>query len=619
VSEDGPAADPTGMRELVRGLSHRQIQLIAIGGAVGVGLFLGSANAIEDAGPAVLLCYALAGGIVFMMLRALGELAMYRPVTGSFASHAADLIGPWAGFTTGWIYWAMWMTTVMAEVTAIGLYAQYFFPGLQQWIPALIAVVLLLAANLASVRMFGEVEFWFALIKVVAILAFIASGIAILCFGIGDLPQAGVSNLWDQGGFAPKGVLGPLIALQIVTYAFLGVEMIGVAAGETRDPRRELPLAINRGAWRILLFYIGAIAVVVMLVPWDQIGAGQSPFVVAWKSIGIPAAAGILNAVVLTSALSSSNTGIFTSARMLYTLAGRGEAPRRLRNLSRRHVPSRALAVCAVALAVAVILNAAVPEQAFTYITSAATVAVLWVWAMIVIVHLRFRARVRRGGAPRPGLPSPGLALDQPGRARLRRAGRRPARGHSGPADRPDRGRRDGAPAGRRLVAAAPDGRRLRFPPCDPEQPLGIYIGTGRSVGYGQGEQERKGNHGTDQEGSAPESGDGGRLPGSGRRRWRGLVRRHQAAEEQRPLEADQGPVGADQGSEQDPYCAERGQARRHKGLRVPEGLRCGGDQGLDRRRPARYGGLQLALPDRDRLQLRRRRGADPPGLRPRG
>jgi L-asparagine transporter-like permease len=302
----------------------------------------------------------------------------------------------------------MWMTTALAEITAVGLYVRYFAPDLPQWVPALGAVVFIVAANLVSARMFGLTESWFALIKIVAIVAFILSGIAILVFGVGDLESAAVSNLWDRGGFFPKGVLGPLIALQIVTYAFLGVEMIGVTAGEAKEPRRDLPLAINRVIWRILLFYVGAIAVVLMLVPWNELQPNESPFVVAWEALGIDGAAAILSGVVICSALSSCNTGVFTSSRMLWAMAGSGEAPGALRHVSRARVPRRALAVCGVVLLLGVAINAVIPEDAFTYITSIATVAVLWVWGMIAVIHLRFRASVRAGELPASDFRMPG-------------------------------------------------------------------------------------------------------------------------------------------------------------------------------------------------------------------
>jgi AAT family amino acid transporter/D-serine/D-alanine/glycine transporter len=386
--------------ELVRGLSHRQLQMMAIGGTIGVGLFLGSGKAISAAGPAVIICYLVAGAVVFLMLRALGEMAVDRPTSGSFATYAEELVGRWAGYATGWTYWLMWITSVMAEITAIGIYTRYFFHGVPQWLPALASVAVLLSANLVSVRLFGEAEFWFALIKIVAILAFIGSGVAILAFGIGHLGHASLSNLWSHGGFFPEGVLGPLLAFQIITFAFLGVEMIGVAAGEARDPRRELPRAINRVAWRILLFYVGAILIVLMLIPWDEVNLKKSPFVVAWSSLGIGAAAGILNGVVLTSALSSCNSGIFASARMLHALARSGVAPRQLRPLNRRHVPARALVLSGIALSLGVVINIISPGKAFIYITSVATVGVLWVWGMIVVTHLRYRALVRSGDKP---------------------------------------------------------------------------------------------------------------------------------------------------------------------------------------------------------------------------
>jgi AAT family amino acid transporter len=393
MAEAGASEAGASDEHLRRSLSHRQIQLIAIGGAIGVGLFLGSGKAISEAGPAVLLCYLGAGAIVFLMMRALGEMAVERPVAGSFSTYAEEYVGAWAGFATGWTYWLMWTVTVMAEITAVGIYTQFFFPEVAQWVPAAASVTVLLGANLISVRLFGETEFWFALIKIVAIVAFILAGLAILIFGIGSLSdQAAISNLWSHGGFFPEGLGGVLAALQIVTFAFIGVELIGVTAGEARDPRRELPAAINRVAWRILLFYVGAIAIVLALIPWDRVSTTTSPFVLAWDSIGIGAAAGILNGVVLTAALSSSNSGIFASARMMFSLAKRGEAPHSLHFLSRARVPVRGILVTGVVLAGGVLLNALVPEKAFTYITSVATVGVLWVWGMIAFAHLRFRA-----------------------------------------------------------------------------------------------------------------------------------------------------------------------------------------------------------------------------------
>jgi amino acid transporter, AAT family len=391
--QNTPAAE-TAPDDLRRGLSHRQLQMMAIGGAIGVGLFLGSGKAIDQAGPAVILGYLIAGAVVFLMLRALGEMAVDRPVSGSFATYAEDYVGHWAGFVTGWTYWLQWTTAVMAEITAVGIYTRYFFHDVPQWLPALASVLVLLGANLVSVKVFGEVEFWFAIVKVLAIVAFIGSGIAILAFHIGSLEHASVSNLWDQGGFFPHGARGLLFALGIVTFAFSGIEMIGVACGEARNPRRELPKAINRVAYRILLFYVGAILIILMLVPWHEASLQKSPFVLAWSGLGIGAAAGILNGVVLSSALSSCDSGLFTSARMLHALAHAGEAPHHLRAVSRRQVPARALVFTALVLGVGVVINVLSPGKAFLYITSVTTIAILWVWGMIAFTHLRYRKLV---------------------------------------------------------------------------------------------------------------------------------------------------------------------------------------------------------------------------------
>jgi amino acid transporter, AAT family len=373
---------------------------MAIGGAIGVGLFLGAGSAISEAGPAVLVCYAVAGGIVFLILRALGEMVLARPASGGFATHAETYIGPWAGFATGWTYWLMWVTTVMAEITAIGIYVQYFWSDVPQWLPAFIAVLVLLAANLMSVRLFGEVEFWFALIKVLAIILFILVGLAIILLAVGKLGgEASFTNLTNHGGFFPEGVVGPLVALQIVTYAFIGVEMIGIAAGEAKEPKRTVPVAINSTALRILIFYVGSILIILALIPWDQVQNTEvSPFVLAFDSVGIAGAAAILNVVILTAALSSCNTGVFTTGRMLYALAGVGEAPRHFRRLSSRRVPATALVASAAVMMVGVVVNIVVPKDAFEYITSVATVGILWTWGIILVAHLRFRRREREAG-----------------------------------------------------------------------------------------------------------------------------------------------------------------------------------------------------------------------------
>jgi amino acid transporter, AAT family len=393
--------DEVGAEDFHRGLKERHIQMIAIGGAIGVGLFLGSATAIQKAGPSLLFSYAVAGVVIFLIMRALGELLMYRPVSGAFATYAEEFVGAWAGFVTAWTYWLMWVVIAMAEITAVGIYTEYWWPSVPQWIPALVALIVLFSVNLIAVGLFGEFEFWFALIKVVTIVLMIVVGLAIIIFGftaLGD--SASFSNLWSHGGFFPKGFKGPFLALQIVMFAFLGVELLGVTAGEAQNPQKTIPSAINKVIYRILLFYIGALTVIMALVPWDELNAKTSPFVLVFDKVGIPAAAGIVNFVVLTAALSSCNSGIFSTGRMLYTLAGYGQAPAALRKVSRQKVPAAGMTASFAVMLIGVVVNYFIPDRAFAYITSIATVCGLFVWAMIAFAHLRYRRYVNEGRLP---------------------------------------------------------------------------------------------------------------------------------------------------------------------------------------------------------------------------
>lgn len=383
--------------------------MIAIGGAIGVGLFLGSARAIQTAGPGLLLAYVVGGLAIFCIMRALGELLLYRPVAGSFATYAEEFVGDWAGFFTGWSYWFMWVVTGMAEITAVAIYVNYWFPEVPHWIPALITLGILYAANLVAVGVFGEFEFWFAIIKVVTIIALIAIGLVIILFGFGELGQtASVSNLWAHGGFFPQGMSGVVLSLQIVAFAFLGVELVGVTAGEAENPQKVLPSAINAVVWRILIFYIGALVVIMALVPWNQLDPKQSPFVMVFDRIGIPAAGGIINFVVITAAASSCNSGIFSTGRMLYTLAQGGQAPRFLGKVNAGHVPAVGVTVSAAVMLIGVMLNYVVPERVFVWVTSVATVGALWTWGMILISHMGYRKAVAKGRAPPSSFRMPG-------------------------------------------------------------------------------------------------------------------------------------------------------------------------------------------------------------------
>ncbi len=395
---------PQTAPDLSRNLKNRHIQLIAIGGTIGVGLFLGSAKAIHNAGPGLLLAYAAGGLAIFFIMRALGELLTYRPVAGSFATYADEFCGPFAGFVTGWSYWFMWILTAMAELTAIGIYVRYWLPEVPQWLPALIALVVLYGTNLLAVRVFGELEFWFALIKVVTIVALIAVGLFVIVFHTGELgATASFSNLWSHGGFLPFGIVGVLLTLQIVMFAYSGVELIGVTAGEAENPAVVLPRATNGITARILIFYLGALIVIMALVPWPQLSPTVSPFVFVFGKLGVPGAAAIINLVVITAATSSCNSGLFSTGRMLWSLAQRGQAPRAFARLNRRQVPAAGIHLSAAALLLVVLLNYLVPEKAFIWVTSIALIGTLWTWGIIMVAHARYRSAVAAGrAAPAP-------------------------------------------------------------------------------------------------------------------------------------------------------------------------------------------------------------------------
>src|SRR5215472_8833931 len=390
--------------DLSRNLRNRHIQLIAFGGTIGVGLFLGSAKAIHSAGPALILAYALGGVAIFFIMRALGELLTYRPVAGSFATYADEFCGPLPGFITGWSYWFAWVVTAMAELTAIGVYVRFWFPAVPQWLPGLVALFLLYGSNLLAVRMFGELEFWFALIKVVTIVGLIVSGLAVILFHVGDLgASASFANLWSHGGFLPFGILGVLLTMEIVMFAYAGVELIGVTAGEAQNPSVVLPRATNGIIGRILIFYIGAVLIIMSLVPWNELSPSVSPFVFVFEKIGVPAAAAIINVVVITAATSSCNSGIFSTGRMLWSLAQRGQAPRVFATLNSQRVPAAAIHATAVLLLIGVALNYVVPEDVFTWVTSVALVGTFWTWGIILVSHRNYRRAVVAGtAAPAP-------------------------------------------------------------------------------------------------------------------------------------------------------------------------------------------------------------------------
>lgn len=370
---------------------------MGLGSAIGVGLFLGSANAIHYAGPSVLLAYLLGGIVTFVVLRALGEMAVFKPTAGSIATYATKFVGPLAGYMVGWGYWTYWVVVGIAEVTAVGIYMTVWLPDTPQWVWALSSLACIGFINLITVKAFGEFEFWFAMIKIITILLLIFVGGLVIFFGYTNNWQPiGFSNLWLRGGFIPHGIRGFLIALPIVLFAYLGIEMIGLSAGEVENPDVNIPAAIGSLIWRILVFYIGAIFVILAIFPWNQVGMHGSPFVVMLERIGLRQAAGIINFVVITAALSSCNVGIYSGGRILYSLSQEGHAPRILSTLSRYGIPYWAILITTASSVIGVSLNYFVPEKAFQYIMAAVTFIGLMVWVAILYTHIKFRLSFTR-------------------------------------------------------------------------------------------------------------------------------------------------------------------------------------------------------------------------------
>ncbi|TAM60862.1 MAG: D-serine/D-alanine/glycine transporter [Rhodanobacter sp.] len=382
---------------LRRSLSNRHLQLIALGGAIGTGLFMGSGKTISLAGPSIVLVYLIIGVMLFFVMRAMGELLLSNLAYKSFIDFSTDLLGPWVGFFCGWTYWFCWIITAIAEVIAIAAYAQFWFPGLAPWIPALLCVLLLLGLNLATVRLFGEMEFWFALIKIVAICALIVTGFALVVWGFRSPSghAASLANLWNDGGFFPKGVGGFFAGFQIAVFAFVGIELVGTTAAETADPERNLPKAINSIPVRIIIFYMLALIAIMAVTPWHMVEPGKSPFVQLFVLAGIPAAAGLINFVVLTSATSSANSGIFSTSRMLYGLAEEDHAPKAFARLSRAAVPSRGLLFSCFCLLLGAMLVYLIPNlvTAFTLVTTLAAVLFMFVWSLILCAYIAYRRR----------------------------------------------------------------------------------------------------------------------------------------------------------------------------------------------------------------------------------
>lgn len=403
---------PAESRVLKRGLQNRHIQLIALGGAIGTGLFLGIGPAAVLAGPSVLLGYAVAGFIAFLIMRQLGEMVVDEPVSGSFSHFAFKYWGSFAGFASGWNYWILYVLVSMAELTAIGVYVNYWWPEIPLWASSLFFFLMINAVNLTSVKVYGEAEFWFSIVKVAAIVAMILFGTYLLISGTGG-ESASVSNLWNDGGFFPKGIIeagetggyqGLLAAMALIMFAFGGLELIGITAAEAENPEKNIPKATNQVIYRILIFYIGALIILFSLSPWREITEGSSPFVTVFDTLEgfeftlfgktfflTSIIANALNIIVLTAALSVYNSCVYSNSRMLYGLAQQGNAPSFLNKLSKQYVPVRATLVSSAFVAICILVNLIMPEEALGIMMSLVVSALIINWVMITYTHIKFR------------------------------------------------------------------------------------------------------------------------------------------------------------------------------------------------------------------------------------
>lgn len=377
---------------LSRELTNRHVQMIAIGGAIGTGLFLGSGMAIQKAGPAIILAYLLAGIFCFFMMRAIGELILSDLNKSSFIEFVSEYLGEKWEFLVGWTYWLCWESLAMADLTASGIYIKYWFPQIPQWLTALVIIIVLLLFNLLSVGAFGELETWFSSIKILAIVALIVTGIILLLTSakIGG-EVVSLHNLVKNGGFFPKGMKGFVLAMPMVLFAFTGIEMVGLTSGETANPKKDLPKAINTLPLRIGLFYIGSMFVLMCIHPWNEIAVSTSPFVQVFSSLGIKIAAGVINFVVLTAALSACNSAIFSTSRTLFVLSRNKHAAKRFGEVNNRSIPVASLVFSSLILFVIVILNYVLPHQIFEIISGVSTVSFILVWIILVVCHLKYK------------------------------------------------------------------------------------------------------------------------------------------------------------------------------------------------------------------------------------
>jgi len=394
-----------------KSMGSRQVQMIAIGGSIGTGLFLGAGARLQMAGPALALVYLVCGIFSFFILRALGELVLHRPTSGSFVSYAREFLGEKASYVAGWMYFLNWAMTGIVDITAVALYMHYWgtFGDVPQWMFALAALAIVATMNMIGVKWFAEMEFWFALIKVAAIAIFLIVGVVFLGTGKELAGQpTGLHLITDNGGIFPHGLLPALVLVQGVVFAFAAIELVGTAAGETKEPEKILPKAINSVIWRIALFYVGSIVLLVLLLPWNAYQAGQSPFVTFFSKLGVPYIGTIMNIVVLSAALSSLNSGLYSTGRILRSLSMGGSAPKFMSRMSKQQVPYAGILVTVAIYIVGVVLNYYVPSQVFEIVLNIASLGILSSWGFIVVCQMKLRKAIKEGKAKDVSFKMPG-------------------------------------------------------------------------------------------------------------------------------------------------------------------------------------------------------------------
>lgn len=390
------ADDVPDESSLQRNLKNRHIQLIAIGGAIGTGLFMGSGKTISVSGTSIILTYAIIGFFMFFVMRAMGEILLSNLKYKTFTDFCTQYIGQWAGYFIGWSYWLAWVVVAIADCTVISSYMKFWFPDIPTWAPAFSVLAIMFALNMFAVKMFGEIEFWFALIKVVAIIALIVTGVVMISLSVTS-PQgvvASLSHLTEDGVVFPYGISGFFAGFQIAIFSFAGVELIGTTAAESHDPHKTLPKAINSVPVRVIIFYVLALGCIISVSSWAKISIDQSPFVQVFLLAGLPAAAGMINMVVLTSAMSAANSGVFATSRMLYSLSGKGQAPKLFHALSKASIPMRGLVFSCACMGAGLVILFIIPEvmKAFTVLSTISAILFIFAWAMIVVAYIRYRS-----------------------------------------------------------------------------------------------------------------------------------------------------------------------------------------------------------------------------------